>query len=259
MEYPMQDKLPFEEIGNGALILLLLKQNKTWEALCSRYAYTDPAELEVNTSTMSLLQKLYAMRELGLVRFEDTETEQGRKPVGEISETGLSSQIRVAFGGMSLAEVALVSRHSKGMAVAPMFGRPREPEKPIDIFVLMPFKAKMEGVYKHHLKKLGEELGLHVTRADETLSARPFMEKVWDGICAARLVLADCTEKNPNVFYEIGIAHAVGKKVLLITRSAKDVPSDIEHFDYVPYTYDPEGVEILLGRLKAFIKSHFKR
>lgn len=258
MEYLMQEKLPFEEIGNGALILLLLKQHKTWEELCSRYAYTDPVELKFNTSTMSLLQKLYAMRELGLVTFEDTETEQGRKPVGEIKETGLWPQIRVAFGGMSLSEVALLSRHSKGMAIAPMFGRPREPAGPIDIFVLMPFKAKMEGIYKNHLKKMGEELGLTVTRADETLSARPFMEKVWDGICAARLVLADCTEKNPNVFYELGIAHTVGKKVLLITRSVKDVPSDIEHFDYVPYTYDPEGIEVLLGKLKAFIKSHFK-
>jgi hypothetical protein len=29
------------------------------------------------------------------------------------------------------------------------------------------------------------------------------MEKLWDGICAAQLILADCTEKNPNVFYEM--------------------------------------------------------
>jgi len=45
------------------------------------------------------------------------------------------------------------------------------------------------------------------------------MEKVWDGICAAELIIADCTQKNPNVFYEIGMAHTVGKKVVLITRS----------------------------------------
>ena len=83
------------------------------------------------------------------------------------------------------------------------------------------------------------------------------MQKVWDGICAADLVLADCTEKNPNVFYEVGIAHTIGKKVVLITRSEKDIPSDIKHFDYIPYIYDPEGVEVLLGRLRKFLKSHF--
>jgi hypothetical protein len=76
----------------------------------------------------------------------------------------------------------------------------------------MPFKAKLEKIYADHIKKLGDELGIAIQRADEQLSPRPFMEKVWDGICSARLVIADCTEKNPNVFYEIGIAHTVGKK-----------------------------------------------
>jgi hypothetical protein len=79
---------------------------------------------------------------------------------------------------------------------------------------------------------MGEELGVTIRRADEIFSPRPFMGKVWDGICAAQLILADCTEKNPNVFYEICIARTVGKKVVLITRSAKDIPSDIKHFDY---------------------------
>jgi hypothetical protein len=47
------------------------------------------------------------------------------------------------------------------------------------------------------------------------------------------------------------------KKVVLITRSDKDIPSDIKHFDYIPYIYDPEGVETLIDKLKTFLKSHF--
>ena len=82
------------------------------------------------------------------------------------------------------------------------------------------------------------------------------MEKVWDGICAARLVIADCTEKNPNVFYEIGMAHTVGKKVVLLTRTEKDIPSDIRHFDYIEYVYDPEGVQKLIDKLRTFIKQN---
>ena len=152
----------------------------------------------------------------------------------------------------------MISRHSKGMAVAPVFGRPRQPEEKIDVFVLMPFNAKMEKVYTNHIKKMGEELGVTIRRADEIFSPRPFMEKVWDGICAAQLILADCTEKNPNVFYEIGMAHTVGKKVVLITRSDKDIPSDIKHFDYIHYVYDPEGVEKLIQKLRTFFSSHFK-
>jgi len=176
--------------------------------------------------------------------------------VGEIRETDLSPKIRVAFGGMSLSEAAMISRHSKGMAVMPVFGRPREPEDQINVFVLMPFKAKLEKVYTNHIKKMGEELGVTIRSADEIFSTRPFMEKVWEGICSAELVLADCTEKNPNVFYEIGMAHTVGKKVVLITRSDKDIPSDIKNFDYIPYIYDPEGVETLIEKLRTFLKSH---
>jgi hypothetical protein len=254
MGYPMTNKIPYEEIENGALILLLLRENKTWEELCGRYAYTDPAQLRTNTTTMTLLNKLFDMRNRGLISFEDEETGDGRKPVGEIKETDLWSRIRVAFGGMSLSETALLSRHSRGMAIVPGFGRPRQLEEKIDVFVLMPFNAKMTGVYTNHIKKMGEELGLTIRRADEIFSPKPFMEKVWDGICAAQFILADCTEKNPNVFYEIGIAHTIGKKVVLITRSDKDIPSDIKHFDYILYNYDPEGVGMLIEKLRTFFK-----
>lgn len=257
MEYSPTANIPYEEIENGALLLLLLRECKSWEQLCGRYAYADPGQLQSNTNTMMLLKKLYEMRDLGLVAFEDEATPNGRRPVGEIEETGLWSNIRVAFGGMSLSEAALLSRHSKGMGVLPIFGRPRQAKERIDIFVIMPFKTKMEKVYTHHIRKLGEKLNLAVRRADEIFAPGPFMEKVWDGICAADLILADCTEKNPNVFYEIGMAHTVGKKVVLITRSDKDIPSDIKHFDYIPYIYDPEGVETLIEKLEGFVKSHF--
>ena len=255
MKYPMN--IPYEEIENGALVLLLLSESKTWEELCGRYAYAHAAELETNTTTMTLLNKLREMRDLGLISFEDEETEQGKRPVGEIKDTGLWPKIRVSFGGMSLSDAAALSRHSKGMAVAPVFGRPRRPEEKIDIFVLMPFNANMEKVYTNHISKLGEELGLTIRRADDIFAPGPFMEKVWDGICAAQLILADCTQRNPNVFYEIGMAHTVGKKVVLITRSEEDIPSDIKHYDYIPYVYDPEGTDELIKKLRTFINAHF--
>lgn len=252
---PMKNDIPYEQIENGALILLLLRESKTWEALCGRYAYADPAQLMGNTNTMMLRDKLLEMREVGLIRFEEEETEGGKKPVGEIKDTGLWSKIRVSFGGMSLSEAALLSRHAKGMAVTPVFGRPRQPDEKVDVFVLMPFDAEMKEVYTDHITGMGPELGLTIRRADDLFTTGPFMEKVWDGICAAQLILADCTQKNPNVFYEIGMAHTVGKKVVLITRSEEDIPSDIKHYDYI--VYDPEGVDRLIERLRQFIKAYF--
>jgi hypothetical protein len=254
----MINNIPYEQIENGALVLVLLRECRTWEELCARYAHTKPDELAINTNTMMLRDKLFELRDLDLVSFEYEEVEGGKKPTGEIKETGLWSRIRVAFGGMSLSEGAMLSRHSNGMAVAPVFGRPRHPDENIDVFVLMPFDTKMEKFYTNHIKKIGDELGLTVKRADDSFIPGPFMVKVWEGICAAKLILADCTQENPNVFYEIGMAHTVGKKVVLITRSEKDIPSDIKHYDYIPYVYDPEGVEQLLTKLKEFMKTHFQ-
>jgi hypothetical protein len=253
MDYPVTRQIPFEEIENGALILQLLRDCKTWESLCQRFQYASPPDIEMNTTAMTLHKKLGELRDLGLVAFEEQVVE-GKITLGDIKPTALWQKIRVAFGGMSLSEVALLSRHAKGMAIAPVFGRPRLPQHKVDIFVLMPFKAKLEKVYTEHIRKLGAELGLAIQRADEQFSPNPFMDKVWDGICAARLVIADCTEKNPNVFYEIGMAHTVGKKVVLLTRSEKDIPSDIGHFEYIEYVYDPEGVQRLVDMLREIIK-----
>jgi hypothetical protein len=253
----VSNDIPFEEIANGALILLLLRESPTWEALCGRYAYADPAQIATNTTTMTLLARLYELRELGLIRFEDEETPDGKRPVGEIRETGLWTKIRVAFGGMSLSEVAMLSRHARGMAVTPVFGRPRPPGEKVDVFVLMPFNPGMEGLYTGHVKPLGEELGVAIRRADDIFSPAPFMEKVWNGICAAGLVLADCTQKNPNVFYEIGIAHTVGKKIVLITQAEQDIPSDLKHFEYLIYSPGDEQTAQFIHRLRTFLVSHF--
>lgn len=253
----MKNKIPYEQIENGALILKLLRENKTWEELCSRYAYANPAEITNNSNTMTLRDKLFEMRDTGLIYFEDEQVQSSKKPVGEIKDTGLWTKIRVSFGGMSLSEVAMLSRHSNGMAVTPTFGRPRQPDGKTDVFVLMPFDTEMEMFYTNHIKNIGEKLGLTIRRADDIYAPGPFMEKVWEGICSANLILADCTQSNPNVFYEIGIAHTVGKKVVLITSSENDIPSDIKHYNYIPYLFNPEGVEQLVEKLTGFMKDHF--
>ncbi len=203
---------------------------------------------------MFLSDQLRRMRELDLISFEDQEG----VPVSEIVDTGLWAKIRVSFGGMSASDAAMISRHAAGIAVTPVFGRPRKLEESIDVFVLMPFNEELEPIYLNHILPLGDELGVSIRRADDKLWAGPFMEKVWDGIYAADLILADCTQSNPNVFYEIGIAHAIGKKVVLLTRSEADIPSDIKHYDYIPYVYDPEGVGELIDQLRRFIGSHFE-
>jgi len=246
--------IPYQEIEDGALILLLLRSCSTWEQLCERFEYASPPDIEMNTAAMSLYYQLVEMRDVGLVVFEERMID-GKKALEDIKATELSQRLRVAFGGMSLADAALLSRSASGLAVVPVFGRLRAAERRVDVFVLMPFNDRMESVYTQHIKKLGEELCISIERADDQFSPAPFMDKVWEGIYSARLVIADCTDKNPNVFYEVGIAHTVGRKVVILTRSKKDIPADLQHFEYIEYVYDPEGVTALIDKLREIIKA----
>ena len=70
------------------------------------------------------------------------------------------------------------------------------------------------------------------------------MRDVWEGIYGARAVIAECTGRNPNVFYEIGIAHTLGKPVILTTQTTEDVPSDLRNIRYIHYQYTPPGMKL---------------
>ena len=67
----------------------------------------------------------------------------------------------------------------------------------------------------------------------------------------SRAVIADCTTRNPNVFYEIGMAQTVGKPVLLITQDESDVPFDLRHLRYIKYAYTPPGMAAFEANFEA--------
>lgn len=111
-----------------------------------------------------------------------------------------------------------------------------------DVFVLMPFSLNLKPIYDDHLKKVAKNLNLSIARADDFFSQNSIMHEVWSAITQAAILIADCTGKNPNVFYEIGIAHAIGKPVILITQNQDDVPFDLRHIRYIQYEYTPSGM-----------------
>jgi hypothetical protein len=61
------------------------------------------------------------------------------------------------------------------------------------------------------------------------------MDQVWSGISAAKILVAELTTKNPNVFYELGLAHALKKPVVLVSSNEDDVPFDLKHIRVIYY------------------------
>lgn len=114
------------------------------------------------------------------------------------------------------------------------------------VFMLSPFSEPYDTIYKDHIKPTVEgTLGLISRRADDIFDTRPIMEDIWQQLNEAGIVVAELTGRNPNVFYETGIAHTIGKEVILLTQTMDDVPFDLRHLRCIVYDYTPRGVKVL--------------
>src|SRR5437016_11986535 len=95
-------------------------------------------------------------------------------------------------------------------------------------FVIMPFLEELHYFYLYLQKHIEEKHGLVCKRGDTDVLTVPLLNKVRDYIAEADVLIADCSGRNPNVFYELGMAHSLGKKVILITKDPiEEAPVDI--------------------------------
>jgi hypothetical protein len=124
-------------------------------------------------------------------------------------------------------------------------------------FVLMPFAPPLGRHYELIYEPAIKKAGLVPVRADADIFATgKIMEQVWSGINAAKVLVAELTSRNPNVFYELGIAHALKKPVVLISATEDDVPFDVRHIRVIYYEVtDPFWGEKLLNKVAENILS----
>ena len=123
-------------------------------------------------------------------------------------------------------------------------------------FMVMPFGPEdLQIVYEDFIKPAIEDrCGLDCIRGDDMFGSNAIMEDVVKSIRAARMMVADLTGQNANVFYEVGIAHAIDIPVLLITQSLDDVPFDLRHRRMLVYEYSPRGCKRLESQLEEHVK-----
>jgi len=122
------------------------------------------------------------------------------------------------------------------------------------ISVMMPFASSFDEVYESIQESAGFE-SMRCLRADDIWDNDAIIQDVIDLISCSKIVICDCTGRNPNVFYEAGIAHTLGKDVILIAQSKSDIPFDVSHIRYVEYSNNPKGRKALAESLKKRINS----
>lgn len=101
--------------------------------------------------------------------------------------------------------------------------------------ILMPFREPFDTYYETVIKSAAVAASLKPVRADSLFRSSPIMGDLWKMIQDAKVLIAELTGKNPNVFYELGLAHAIGKPIVLISESMEDVPFDLQSLRVVTY------------------------
>jgi hypothetical protein len=129
-----------------------------------------------------------------------------------------------------------------GFSMQPLRQRPKvfqlaDPEniEPSLVSAMMPFHPSFDAVYAT-LQCTAEAAGLRCRRADDIWENPAVIQDVVSLIDRSSIVICDCTGRNPNVFYEIGVAHTLGREVILITQAEADIPFDLRHLRFVQYS-----------------------
>lgn len=123
-------------------------------------------------------------------------------------------------------------------------------------FVMMPFGGWFDRYYQEIYSKAIKDAGFEPVRGDEIFTTGSVVEQIWEQVTKSKVLLADLTDKNANVFYELGLAHAAGKPVVLTSNRLDDVPFDLRHLRVIIYdTREPDWATKLFKLVSDHLKS----
>jgi hypothetical protein len=125
---------------------------------------------------------------------------------------------------------------------------------------MQPYAEPLGGYYEKIFKPAIEKAGLQPFRADaDIFGTGKIIDQIWRGINNAKVLIAELTTRNPNVFYELGLAHALQKPVVLVASNEPDVPFDLKHIRVIYYdVQDPFWGSKLIDKLAENIISAIK-
>lgn len=145
----------------------------------------------------------------------------------------------------------------KSMVITPTFESIDYEIDPKMIFVLMSFNEKWSDDILFLIREVGKKHDLNVVRADDIFAPHNIVKDIWQLINKAGLIIADITVHNANVFYELGIAHTLGKDVVLIRQAGGEkTPFDISLWRYFEYELNPTKAEEFKNTLSKVFEHH---
>jgi hypothetical protein len=119
------------------------------------------------------------------------------------------------------------------------------------VFVIMPFSEDYLALYNE--LKMTFEAEFDFTNAGDLDNQQNIIKDIVEGIYRAEVIIADLTGLNPNVFYELGLAHAMNKKVIIIAQDIGELPFDIKSYRANAYSLQFNKLPALINELRKLL------
>jgi len=131
----------------------------------------------------------------------------------------------------------------------------RASKQAVKVFVMMPFTEPFDTLYDDVIKPEAEGLGFEIIRVDEIAGPGIILDDIRRQIERAHIVVAEISTPNPNVFYELGYAHALNKPAVLLARRQSEMPFDVRPYRAIFYDDSIGGKKLVQQQLRQHLKA----
>lgn len=114
-------------------------------------------------------------------------------------------------------------------------------------FVLMPFSEEFTDIYESGIKSIAKDYNVNAERLDDQIFDCNMVDQIYSQIDKCDFIIADMTNRNPNVFYEVGYADSKKKLVILLTQNSDDIPFDFKQRTHIVYDGSIKKLKEQLG------------
>ncbi|MCL4707058.1 hypothetical protein KJ068_17960 [bacterium] len=121
-------------------------------------------------------------------------------------------------------------------------------------FVIMPFSDDMAEVYWKAIQPACDKAGFSALRVDQLEGVYNINQKIIENIFSSEAIIADLTDWRPNVFYELGVAHAIDNKTAMIIQKKDKVPFDVHSYRCIEYEQTEAGLTKLSNSLVSLLR-----
>lgn len=190
--------------------------------------------------------------ELDIQGFEQNRTHWAVKDVdlcGELIEANIITEEHIRAQPADIQELLTDARVFPQAQVQPTVFRVPNTAIENDLAsVMLPFDAAFRPVFEA-LDLAGEQVGVRVLNANQVWDETEIIQDIFSLIYRSKFVICDFSNRNPNVFYEAGIAHTLGRPVIPIVQNVEHIPFDLRHHRHIIYLNNAEGRQGLINEL----------